>query len=125
MTPIAKSIAAGWILTALAVMNSVLLFFCFESMGIKSISDDETLATWFQRCGACLTLSVICIEVFIEQRLQKLMGGLPSVENLDNNGKTLHIKQHDAQQACLLILAVVGTIIWGFGDLIYIAISKI
>ena len=82
----------------------------------------ELVSTWFQRSGSI----VVLLAVLIEFNIFKAKSELDFKGLIDNEIPDLH-KKFDKKvclYSCLgVIIAITGTVIWGYGDILYLAFA--
>jgi len=74
----------------------------------------DAASIWFQRSGSIIVL----ISVFSEVLALKAFVGFPEIGEVDARNK--YKKLLSSTKILAPFLAIVGTVIWGYGDLIYI-----
>jgi len=68
---------------------------------------------WFQRSGSIVILLAIIAELFVIERL-KSVSDEQEIEARKRFKKGINISN-----ALVIIIGLVGTVVWGYGDLIY------
>ncbi|MFT6655290.1 MAG: hypothetical protein ACJAWI_002063 [Marinomonas primoryensis] len=99
---------------AIALIIGALLPIC--TLIIPWQPEGEALATWFQRSGSIL----VVITVFCEFKLLKISSSVDPGESTITYGHNvgdLQLKCYRFLSSSVLFLAIVGTLIWGYGDI--------
>lgn len=63
---------------------------------------------WFARSGALVTV----LAIFAEQTVSKMLARM-------HNGIQLHVRWLVYPRRCAFVLIILGTIVWGYGDLLF------
>jgi hypothetical protein len=84
---------------------------------------NESIGTWFQRSGSFMVL----LAVLVEYKLFSINGdvnpnGVISVEQGELSEK--FGRWHKVSTYLAVLLAILGTLIWGYGDLLYTLITS-
>jgi len=80
--------------------------------------EGEELTVWFQRSGSI----VVLLAVWIEYNLFQIHGEIYPTGFIPEDGDKFTLKYgkpYDALKLVGAVLAVWGTIIWGYGDILY------
>jgi hypothetical protein len=101
-----KSILTSWILLFTAVIVTVLAYHGFL------MPDIDTPAIWFQRSGAFVVLIAIFAEIYFISEPKSIS------DNFDIKAREKRKTLIKISNVANLSLGVIGTIIWGYGDLI-------
>ena len=99
---------------AIALIVGALIPIC--TLIISWQPEGESLATWFQRSGSIL----VVITVFCEFKLLKISSLVDPGETVvtyGNNVSDSHKKLYRFLSSLVLFLAIIGTLIWGYGDI--------
>ncbi|HIF9267421.1 TPA: hypothetical protein ACX6Q4_003101 [Photobacterium damselae] len=114
------------LLTSVPILLLAFIFPILAWFGIFQLEDNS--AIWFQRSGSITVL----FAVWVEFKLFKLAG---LTNPISENGKTYddmrksdYLQTHNLKKIQIIkylsaVLAISGTVIWGYGDLIFIALS--
>ncbi|PSB85501.1 hypothetical protein [Photobacterium damselae] len=114
------------LLTSVPILLLAFIFPILAWFGILQLEDNS--AIWFQRSGSITVL----FAVWVEFKLFKLAG---LTNPISENGKTYddmrksdYLQTHNLKKIQIIkylsaVLAISGTVIWGYGDLIFIALS--
>lgn len=87
---------------------------------LNSISSmPNTAPQWFQRSGSLVTVICAIIEALILVRLHRQMKGEPTMETVAGFLTIEEMKYLSILQWVALVLLVVGTVVWGYGDVLY------
>lgn len=87
---------------------------------LNSISAlQNTTPQWFQRSGSLVTVICAITEALILVRLHRQMRGEPTMETVAGFLTLEEIKYLGFLQWVALVLLVVGTVVWGYGDVFY------
>ncbi|MDC9724326.1 MAG: hypothetical protein PSN44_00185 [Gammaproteobacteria bacterium] len=101
-----------YIFTALAVLVP------FAAVFIPWMPEHETIATWFQRSGSAIVVFALLAEsraINVYNILNPV--GFPETD-FDNARKQYN--KHPAMfQISSFILIAIGTLIWGYGDILF------
>ena len=81
----------------------------------------NTVPQWFQRSGSLVTVICAIIEALILVRLHRQMKGEPTMETVAGFLTIEEMKYLGVLQWAALALLVVGTVVWGYGDVLYVA----
>ncbi|KYN82192.1 hypothetical protein ATY35_19695 [Vibrio cidicii] len=115
------------LLTSVPILLLAFTFPILAWFGVFQLEDNS--AIWFQRSGSVTVL----FAVWVEFKLFKLAG---LINPISENGKTYddmlksdYLQTHNSKKIqiikCLAaVLAISGTVIWGYGDLIFISLSQ-
>ncbi|MCG7568533.1 hypothetical protein MHM89_01205 [Pseudoalteromonas sp. CNC9-20] len=79
--------------------------------------DTEPTSIWFQRAGSLVTLMAIACDLFLYRSPQGF-ADLGEINSLKNNGSLIILSR-----VIVVIMPVIGTLVWGYGDLIYLGIN--
>ncbi len=90
------------------ILNAIL--FCFGWFDSFNFTEDDQ-HTWFQRSGALITAFSVYCELMVKQAI--CVSG-----NLEHYKKDKNITR--LAQVIAFIFLLLGTVIWGYGDLIYL-----
>ncbi|OAS92986.1 hypothetical protein A6I77_24525 [Achromobacter xylosoxidans] len=104
--------AARWML-AVAVITPIAAAFSFW------MPESQTTAQWLQRSGAITTvMSLLAIETlaFGISGLLPARGGFGDLYKMQAAAK--HVPNVDALRALAIFITILGTLLWGYGDLI-------
>jgi len=105
------------LLTTLPIVVAAILI-PFIALNIPSLMpESETVATWFQRCGAI----VVTLAVWIEIKNNAISGYIyPS--GISTSEYVVLKKDYGLYFNLIkwsgFILAIIGTLIWGYGDIL-------
>ncbi|HIF9274972.1 hypothetical protein [Photobacterium damselae] len=114
------------LLTSVPILFLAFIFPILAWFGVFQLEDNS--AIWFQRSGSITVL----FAVWVEFKLFKLAG---LTNPISENGKTYddmrksdYLQTHNLKKIQIIkylsaVLAISGTVIWGYGDLIFIALS--
>jgi hypothetical protein len=77
--------------------------------------EGETMGTWFQRSGSIL----VALSVLAEYKLIGINSSVNPGENTTygNSTTVLQVKLYKVISSIVFISAIIGTIIWGYGDI--------
>ncbi|ELC3160006.1 TPA: hypothetical protein ACMDUA_005149 [Vibrio harveyi] len=115
------------LLTSVPILLLAFIFPILAWFGVFQLEDNS--AIWFQRSGSVTVL----FAVWVEFKLFKLAG---LTNPISENGKTYddmrksdYLQTHNSKKIQIIkylaaVLAISGTVIWGYGDLIFIALSQ-
>ncbi|MBO1897533.1 hypothetical protein HNW13_017490 [Shewanella sp. BF02_Schw] len=101
-----KSILASWILLFTAVIVTLLAYQGFL------MPDNDQPAIWFQRSGAFVVLIAIFADIYFISEPKSIS------ESSDIEARKKHKNLIKFSNIANFSLGVIGTIIWGYGDLI-------
>lgn len=105
---------------ALALLILALSSTSAGAIFLNSISTiPNTAPQWFQRSGSLVTVICAIIEALILVRLHRQMKGEPTMETASGFLTIEEMKYLDVLQWVALVLLVVGTVVWGYGDVLY------
>ncbi|EPB9466151.1 MULTISPECIES: hypothetical protein [unclassified Vibrio] len=115
------------LLTSVPILLLAFIFPILAWFGVFQLEDNS--AIWFQRSGSVTVL----FAVWVEFKLFKLAG---LTNPISENGKTYddmrksdYLQTHNSKKIQIIkylaaVLAISGTVIWGYGDLVFIALSQ-
>ncbi|HHF3215076.1 TPA: hypothetical protein ACPJ2C_000907 [Vibrio alginolyticus] len=115
------------LLTSVPILLLSFIFPILAWFGVFQLEDNS--AIWFQRSGSVTVL----FAVWVEFKLFKLAG---LTNPISENGKTYddmrksdYLQTHNSKKIQIIkylaaVLAISGTVIWGYGDLIFISLSQ-
>ncbi|HHF2982673.1 TPA: hypothetical protein ACPJ0L_003636 [Vibrio alginolyticus] len=115
------------LLTSVPILLLSFIFPILAWFGVFQLEDNS--AIWFQRSGSVTVL----FAVWVEFKLFKLAG---LTNPISENGKTYddmrksdYLQTHNSKKIQIIkylaaVLAISGTAIWGYGDLIFISLSQ-
>ncbi|CAH8239249.1 hypothetical protein [Vibrio aestuarianus] len=115
------------LLTSAPILLLAFIFPILAWFGVFQLEDNS--AIWFQRSGSVTVL----FAVWVEFKLFKLAG---LTNPISENGKTYddmrksdYLQTHNSKKIQIIkylaaVLAISGTVIWGYGDLIFTALSQ-
>ncbi|MGI9831528.1 hypothetical protein [Vibrio vulnificus] len=115
------------LLTSVPILLLAFVFPILAWFGVFQLENNS--AIWFQRSGSVTVL----FAVWVEFKLFKLVG---LTNPISENGKTYddmrksdYLQTHNSKKIQIIkylaaVLAISGTVIWGYGDLIFIALSQ-
>jgi hypothetical protein len=98
------------IIVILSILVPVISFF------VPWQPSGETLASWFQRSGSIL----VGLSVFAEFRLLSIHSTVnpgAGVMTFNNGTSVKQKKAYEILSSVVFVLAIFGTIIWGYGDI--------
>lgn len=77
---------------------------------------EESAAVWFQRSGAIATVFCVIAQLRINDFLERIRGG-----TFAESWKLFYLfeKHRSAVSLFVTLVAVLGALIWGYGDLIF------
>nr|AKN35976.1 hypothetical protein [Vibrio tasmaniensis] len=113
-------------MTSAPILLLAFIFPILAWFGVFQLEDNS--AIWFQRSGSVTVL----FAVWVEFKLFKLAG---LTNPISENGKTYddmrksdYLQTHNSKKIQIIkylaaVLAISGTVIWGYGDLIFTALS--
>ena len=104
----------------------ILLFFAFIWVLFSCffpLTDDK--AMWFARSGAIMVLFSVAVEFKLTKKHKKKINS-----SMHLAGSGLSVTARATKEQTLVgniahLFIIIGTIVWGYGDLILISISKI
>lgn len=102
---VTRRLSLSGCLIFLAVLPPILAFFGYFR------PDSETFGSWFQRSGALTVILAVIAELLLV-KLQKYPGLTGLLEAKDRWSNFYKAITYSAA-----FLAVIGTVIWGYGDL--------
>ncbi|EGQ9145700.1 hypothetical protein AAHL06_002949 [Vibrio parahaemolyticus] len=115
------------LLTSVPILLLSFIFPILAWFGVFQLEDNSGI--WFQRSGSVTVL----FAVWVEFKLFKLAG---LTNPISENGKTYddmrksdYLQTHNSKKIQIIkylaaVLAISGTVIWGYGDLIFISLSQ-
>ncbi|HAV1550653.1 TPA: hypothetical protein ACX3EK_004595 [Vibrio parahaemolyticus] len=115
------------LLTSVPILLLAFIFPILAWFGVFQLEDNS--AIWFQRSGSVTVL----FAAWVEFKLFKLAG---LTNPISENGKTYddmrksdYLQTHNSKKIQIIkylaaVLAISGTVIWGYGDLVFIALSQ-
>ncbi|WP_067660055.1 hypothetical protein [Ferrimonas marina] len=91
------------------------------------LSPDEQIATWFQRSGSLVVLCAALIEYIL---FKISLSNTPASGDAEPTGyqrkaSPLYLRVIHGIKYLAAGVAIIGTVIWGYGDLIYSHITAI
>ena len=84
----------------------------------------ENLASWFQRSGSVMTIISITIDVKLFSIYQWFHSSNSLSKKLEDF-KERYYRNYKYMSLMALLLTVSGTLIWGYGDLIFIFMRNV
>ena len=106
-------------LTLYVLLATAALLMCGAFFGVAK-PDHEASAIWFQRGGSI----AVFIAIFSEYKSQTSFRVLSGVEPMDMQAwKRNYLYIFNKLKVLSLLVGLIGTIVWGYGDLIYVAIT--
>lgn len=120
-----------WILTLLSALILTEGYF-----GILFQIKADTVKYWFQRSGSLVTILGILVEISVSSRMENIKANWLSpqsfIHNMWRNDTDYRKAQADIIDTAVLatkyipvIVIAIGTIIWGYGDMIHDLFSRI
>lgn len=81
----------------------------------------ESRAVWFQRSGAIASVFCVVAQLRINGFIEKIRGGSYAESwNLFN----LFEKHQSGVSLLITMIAVLGAVVWGYGDLLFTSITR-
>jgi hypothetical protein len=114
-----RGLTLSWLILGLAVAVPVLALF-FPLPPVNGLDR----AGWFGRSGAVTTVFAILAQVILIRAKLSITPAGFGWEGLQEQ-RDKFIPKFNSPELLILIVTVVGTLIWGYGDILYVQLTSL
>jgi hypothetical protein len=103
-----------WILLSISFISTLII----PDLLIALKPEGESIYQWFSRSGAIMTIFALYAANLTNRLSTEINRDIIEEELVNHDGTRMFKKRLWVTDALVLVLTVVGTIIWGYGDAI-------